>query len=119
MLFVLAMDVLNHLLRWVEQQQLLTPLHSSVSYRSSFYADDLVLFVVPNMRDLQTIKAVLNLFGLSSGLFSNLDKSVATPLHCSDTNVTRVRDVLSCRIEDLPCRYLGGSPISSETQEIG
>ena len=111
MLFVLTMEVLNHFLKWVEQQQLLTPLHDSVGNRTSLYADDLVMFMVPNVRDLQVIKAVLAIFGLASGLFSNLDKSVASPLHCSENDIARVRDILSCRIEDLPCRYLG-APLS-------
>jgi len=52
MLFVLTMEVLNHFLKWVEQQQLLTPLHDSVGNRTSLYADDVVLFVVPSVRDL-------------------------------------------------------------------
>jgi len=95
----------------VEQQQLLTPLHDSVGNRMSLYADDLVLFVVPNVRDLQVIKAVLTIFCLASGQFSNFDKSVASPLHCSKNDIARVRDNLSCRIEDLPCRYLG-APLS-------
>ncbi|XP_066311432.1 uncharacterized protein [Miscanthus floridulus] len=101
------MEVINRLLRWVEQQHLLTPLHSSVGSRVSLYADDLVLFVAPNERDLHIVKASLAIFGLASGLFSNLDKSVATPLHCFDHDIARVRDILSCRIEEFPCRYLG------------
>jgi hypothetical protein len=60
---------------------------------------------------MEVIKAVLTIFGLASGLFSNLDKSVASPLHCSENDIARVRDILSCRIEDLPCRYLG-APLS-------
>jgi len=107
MLFILTMEVLNRFLLWTEQQLLLTPLHPSVETRESLYADDLVLFVNPNTHDVQTIKAVLMIFGLASGLFSNLNKSVATPLHCSDADVARVRDILSCRIEDFPCCYLG------------
>jgi hypothetical protein len=77
-----------------------------VGERVSLYADDLVLFVAPYEHDLQVIKAALTVFGLASGLFSNLDKSVATPMHYSDHEVARVRDVLSCRIEEFPCRYL-------------
>lgn len=72
MLFVLAMEALNHLLHWADQQQLLTPLHAGVSERVSLYADDLVLFVAPNEHDLQIIKAALAVFGMASGLFSNL-----------------------------------------------
>jgi hypothetical protein len=86
------MEVLNHLLRWVEQQQLLTTLHSIVGGRVSLYVDDLALFVTPNERDLQIVKASLAIFGLASGLFSNFDKSVATPLHCSDSDIARVRE---------------------------
>jgi hypothetical protein len=83
MLFVLTMEVLNHFLKWVEQQQLLTPLHDSVGNRTSLYADDLVLFVVSNVRDLQVIKAVLTIFGLAQ---PRQECSVLAPLlgerHC-------------------------------------
>lgn len=79
------------------------PLHASVGDRVSLYADDLVLFVAPFEHDLLVIRAVLTVFGLSSGLFSNLDKSVATPMHCSEQDLALVREVLSCRIENFPC----------------
>jgi hypothetical protein len=46
-------------------------------------------------------------FGKASGLFSNLDKSVVTPIGCSKQEMTLVRDMLSCKIENFPCRYLG------------
>jgi hypothetical protein len=107
MLFVLTMELLNHVLWWVEQQQFLTPLHVSVPSRASLYADDLVLFVAPTVPDLEMVKAALAIFGLASGLFSNLDKSVATPIHCSEPDVAWVWDILSCRIEEFPCQYLG------------
>jgi hypothetical protein len=111
MLFVLAMEVLNRFLLWTEQQLLLTPLHRSVDNRISLYADDLVLFIALTSTDLRTIKAALAIFGLASGLFSNLDKIVAIPLHCSDDDLARVHEILSCRIEEFPCRYLG-APLS-------
>jgi hypothetical protein len=63
--------------------------------------------MVPLARDLRTIRASLTIFGLASGLFSNLEKSVAAPLHCSEDDVARVHEILSCQIEELPCRYLG------------
>jgi hypothetical protein len=107
MLFVLAMEALNHLLHKVDRHHLLTPLDASVDDRVSLYADDLVLFVAPFEHDLLVIRAVLTVFGLSSGLFSNLDKSVATPMHCSEQDLALVREVLSCWIENFPCRYLG------------
>ena len=107
MLFVLAMDVLNRFLAWVEDSGYLTPVIGLTGPRVSLYADDLVLFVVPNESDLLAITAALQIFGLASGLFSNLDKSVATPIHCSDEDVQRIQDLLACRMEGFPTRYLG------------
>lgn len=107
MLFVLVMEVLNHLLRWVEQRQFLTDICGMVGSQVSLYADDLVLFVVPQERDLQTVKATLGIFGLASGLFANLDKSIAMPLHCSELDIARVQNIPSCRIKEFPCHYLG------------
>jgi hypothetical protein len=42
------------------------------------------------VRDLEMIKAVLTIFALASGLFSNLDKSVATPINCTEVDIGRV-----------------------------
>jgi hypothetical protein len=73
----------------------------------SLYADDLVLFVKPEERDLQMVKAALNIFGLASSLFSNLDKSVATPMNCSQEEIERVQGILAWRVKGFPCQYLG------------
>jgi hypothetical protein len=83
----------------IEQQLLLTPLQRGMVNRASLYADDLVIFVAPNVQDLSAIWASLTIFGLASGLFSNLDKGVATPLHCSEVDVARVREILSYRVD--------------------
>jgi hypothetical protein len=107
MLFVLVMEVLNRFLHWVKEWQLLSPLRCIDGARVSLYANDLVLLIAPNARDLRLVKATLSIFGLASGLFSNLGKSVACPLHCSEAGVARVRDILSCQIEGFPCLYLG------------
>ena len=105
-LFVLIMEVLNSLLAWVEEHGFFTPLAGIPGARVSLYVDDLVSFVVPLERDLLTIKGALSIFGLALGLFSNLDKRVATPIHCSQ-DMTRVQHILMCRTEPFLCRYLG------------
>lgn len=108
MLFVLVMEVINHVVRWSDDQDLLSLLGpAAVQHRVSLYADDLILFVVPNANDLLVIKVLLQIFGDASALFANLDKSVATLLHCLEEDIQRVQDVLACRIESFPCRYLG------------
>jgi hypothetical protein len=106
MLFVLAMDVFNKTIQWLDDQRLLTPLPAGVQ-RASLYADDLIMLLIPDEDNLLTIKTVLQLFGEASGLFANLDKSVATPIHCTDDDIQRVQSILSCRLESFPSRYLG------------
>jgi len=107
LLFVFVMEVLNRLLVWVETRGHLSPISGIAASRVSLYADDLLLFIKPTENDLRVVMATLNIFGLASGLFSNLQKSVATPIHCSDQEILRIQDILACAIQDFPCRYLG------------
>ena len=101
------MEVLNRFLLWIEERQLLTPLRCVAGCRVNLYADDLVVFLTPQAGDLRFVKAALAIFGLASGLFSNMEKSVASPIHCSDLDIARVRDILSCHVKEFLCRYLG------------
>jgi len=64
MLFVLAMDVFNKTIQWLDDQRLLTPLPAGVQ-RASLYADDLIMLLIPDEDNLLTIKTVLQLFGES------------------------------------------------------
>ena len=67
MLFVLVTEVLNLLLLWVEQKQLLTPVSGIIGSRVSLYADDLVIFVAPAEEDLWTIRIARSPGQLSAG----------------------------------------------------
>jgi hypothetical protein len=107
LLFVLAMEVLNRCFSWAEDQGLLSPIQALEGSRVILYADDVVIFVSPRETDLQAIKAILRIFGLASSLFSNLDKSVATPMHCIELDMQRVQEVLACGVAEFPVRYLG------------
>jgi len=107
MLFILVMEALNHFLRWAEQQSLLTPVAGVVGSRVSLYADDLVIFLAPSEQDLWTVRTVLQIFGSASGLFANLEKSKATPIHCSEQDMDLVTQILQCQTEQFPTRYLG------------
>jgi hypothetical protein len=108
MLFVLVMEVINHIVRWLDSEGLLAQLGSAVvQQRVGLYTDDLILFVMPNENDLPVLRSILQVFGLASGLFANLNKSVVTPMHCADGDIERVQEILSCRIEGFPSRYLG------------
>lgn len=110
-LFMLVMEVINHMLQWLDSEGLLTGLGNvGIQQRASLYADDLILFVVPNETDLVLIRSILQIFGLAFGLFANLDKSVATPLHYTVEDIHRVQEILSYRSEDFPSCYLDIPP---------
>lgn len=69
MLFVLVMGVINHIVQWLDGQGLFTQLGSAViRQRVSLYADDPILFVVPNESDLLVLKVTLQIFGQASRL---------------------------------------------------
>ena len=66
-----------------------------------------MIFVIPTERDLLAVKAALGIFRLASGLFSNLEKSTAVPLNCTETDIARLQAILACKLETFPCKYLG------------
>jgi len=107
LLFVLVMEVLNRCFGWAHLNGLLSPILALEGHRVSLYADDLVVFISPTVGDLSVVKTILHVFGLASGLFTNLDKSRASPLNCEQEDLERVQQVLACGVADFPVRYLG------------
>lgn len=57
--------------------------------------------------DLLVLKEILNIFGQAMGLFTSLEKFLATPIHCTDEQKQLIQDVMHCEISEFPCRYLG------------
>jgi len=58
-----------------------------IKNRASFYSDDLVVFLSPTEADLRCIRAILDLFVDASGLVTNMDKCLISPIRCSDTDM--------------------------------
>ena len=50
---------------------------------------------------------ILQLFVGESGLVTNVDKCVATPIRCSDDVMAAVQQAFPCVVAPFPCRYLG------------
>lgn len=108
MLFVLVMEAFNRTFQWLQGEDLLLQLgQGSPIQRVSLYANDMVVFLAPSENDLHNVKLALQVLGEASGLFANLDKSVAIPICCSDDDVAMIQLVLSYRVEFFPSRYLG------------
>jgi hypothetical protein len=89
----------------------------------SAYADDAMLFIKPQRKEVLVIKANLDLFGAASGLKVNLLKSSITPIHCSQQQLEMVSELLQCKVEEFPIIYLGlplsmRKPTKAELQSV-
>ncbi|WVZ94068.1 hypothetical protein U9M48_040008 [Paspalum notatum var. saurae] len=83
------------------------PESNPCSHQASFYADDAVVFLHPSFSDLQVFKLVLDILGQASGIRTNLSKSSASPIHCSEEDLLLTSEILVCEIKEFPCTYLG------------
>jgi hypothetical protein len=65
------------------------------------------LFLKPEPSDLNIDVMILDLFGEASGLRTNIVKSSIVPVRCTPTNLNLVQQLLPCRLEAFPFKYLG------------
>ena len=108
MLFVIVMEALNSLIRGADRRAALTPLPDrAISHRASLYADDFVILVAPTSDDLNCVQQILSLFAGASGLITNIDKCVTTPIRCTDAMIAAVQEAFPCVVAPFPCKYLG------------
>jgi hypothetical protein len=108
MLFILVMDILSWLVQRVVEEDLLQPLCSKpLQHRISLYADDVVIFLRPDPPDLNLMLNILQLFGTTSCLMTNVHKSKVFPFHCPDEVVEVAKSLLRCEFSTFPCTYLG------------
>jgi hypothetical protein len=88
MLFVIVLEVLNSLIVEADRRRIFSRLPGTViQHRASLYADDLVVFLAPTTRDLRCLCAILDCFAGASGLVTNVDKCLASPIRCSDEDI--------------------------------
>ena len=111
LLFVIVMELLNALIHEADRRAIFTPLPDKIKHRASFYADDLVIFLSPNVNDFNNMRRILDLFAGASGLVTNVDKCIITPIRCSQSQIDAVRQVFPCKVQNFPTRYLG-APLS-------
>jgi hypothetical protein len=108
MLFILVMDMLGHLFSKAAEDEMLHPLaRRALPHRISLYTDDVVLFIRREEPDIATTMDILQLFGVASGLKTNLQKSNALPIRCEDHDLQIIQQQLPCPLSDFPCKYLG------------
>ena len=108
MLFILVMDILNCMVEKANSKGLLQLLATrNIHHRVSIYADDVVLFLRPVATDLRMVEDLLWLFGSSTGLKTNIQKSSVMPIQCSEDELIVVQAHLPCEVQSFPCKYLG------------
>jgi hypothetical protein len=71
------------------------------------YADDVILFASPTVREAQTISRILAIFGSASGLRTNIAKCSITLIYGVDETLQQIQAVLPCQISQFPITYLG------------
>ena len=97
-----------------EADQIIPPIGNQIlRYRPSLYADDAVIFLRPDISDLNAIVSILSLFGDATGLCTNLGKRSILPIACSNLDLAFAVNATSCQLSQFPCVYLG-MPLSDK-----
>jgi hypothetical protein len=102
------MEVLIH---QADQRAVFSPLPDRIKHRASVYAADLVIFLSPDRNDLINMRRILDLFASASGLATNVNKCVITPIRCSQPQIEAALQAFPCKVQPFPAKYLG-APLS-------
>lgn len=88
LLFIIAIDPLQHLLDKATDQGLLHRLRGrATSVGISLYADDAAIFIAPVKEDIDNISAILASFGDVTGLVANPQKGIVAPIRCANIDL--------------------------------
>ena len=71
------------------------------------YADDTAIFVKPTREDMLALADLLTFFGEASGLKTNFQKSIITPIHCEGLNLNIILAGSPTEVSRFPIKYLG------------
>ena len=110
LLFVLAADFLQVLMNKAKDLGLLKlpiPLDSDKDFPVLQYADDTLIIMEGDPRQLFMLKTVLQNFSQSTGLKVNYSKSQMLPINISETRLELLAQTFGCSKGTLPFTYLG------------
>ncbi|WVZ77322.1 hypothetical protein U9M48_025203 [Paspalum notatum var. saurae] len=108
LLFVLAIDPLQHLLHLATEAGYLSKVtRARARLRTSMYADDAIIFIKSEKRELENLVALLHLFGEATGLHTNIQKSSIVPIKCAGLNLDEILAGFPASRTSFPIRYLG------------
>ncbi|KAJ4755660.1 RNA-directed DNA polymerase (reverse transcriptase)-related family protein [Rhynchospora pubera] len=107
-LFIMVTDVLS---RMCQAAAASIPFNISNRVCSPFhvlqYADDTLVFSTVKGQAVHSLKCLLTVFSLCSGLNLNLSKSSFVPFNLSPSQIALASSILQCEVAQLPLSYLG------------
>jgi len=110
LLFVLAADLLQSMINKGRDLGLLRlpiPMDSTQDFPVVQYADDTLVIMEGDTRQLFFLKALLNSFSLSTGLKINFNKSMMIPINVPEDRLQVLAATFGCVTGSLPFTYLG------------
>jgi hypothetical protein len=110
LLFVLAADLLQSIVNEAFHQNLIQlPIDNSFGQAFPIvqYADDTLIIMQANARQLFFLKCLLHSFGESTGLKVNFNNSFIVPINVGEEQVSILAGTLGCLVETMPFTYLG------------
>ena len=109
-MITLVTDVLSRMLLRAEERNLLESFkvgRNRTKMTHLQFADDTIFFSNTREEDLQTLKSLLLVFGHISGLKVNLDKSNIYGINLDQNNLSRLAEMLDCKVSGWLILYLG------------
>lgn len=110
LLFVLAADLLQSLINKGKDLGLLSlpiPLQTNPDFPVVQYADDTLIILEGDTRQLLFLKSVINTFSEATGLKVNLKKSMMLPININDQKLDHLANTFGCSKGSFPFTYLG------------
>jgi hypothetical protein len=109
-LFVLAADLLQCVINQAHNMEILhlpIPANDHAGFPVIQYADDTIILMKADQRQLLCLKAILETFAQSTGLRVNYSKSSMVPLNMSQDKAEIMTGVFGCKMQEMPFTYLG------------
>lgn len=109
LLFVLAAELLQYIINGLKDCGILhLPIpQPNNDFPVVQYADDTLLIMQADAKQLFCLKAILNSFAASTGLKVNFSKSSMVPINVSEEKMRVLASTFGCQIGCLPFTYLG------------
>jgi hypothetical protein len=110
LLFVLVADLLQCAINRAHDMGILhlpIPAIDHAGFPVIQYADDTIVLMKADQRQLLCLKALLETFAQSTGLKVNFSKSGMVPLNMSHEKADIMTGVFACKLQEMPFTYLG------------